>query len=150
METMAQLRPRKAVAELPKGGSMVAAFGTTSGRMPKGFKSMRSEPKDDARKHHDKSLKRLLNEVLVIGHRFPFPDSLPKQNCPEWARRVQKEYFRATFPRLDVKNSNELSAMEMGGFLGFQCAYAVWMTESLGAMIDEGTEHTMANPEKSE
>jgi hypothetical protein len=120
-------------------GSKTAAHGTLNGG-----KSNRVQPKDYATKQREKWLNKLSDELRIVFREFPFPRSLPTEICAEWVWWIQQECFRAMYVRLDLKDTNIVTPVELGGFLGYQCAYAVWMMESFAAI----TEDQRANPEK--
>jgi hypothetical protein len=115
---------------------------------PKGGKSSRRQPKDWASKHRDRWLNKLTHQVRIIYHQYPFPDSLPKENCPDWVCWVQQEYFNAMCPQLDLTETKALTASEIGGFLGYQCLYAVWLMDCVGAKFDAVFKDESANPDK--
>src|ERR1017187_8626244 len=109
-----------------------------------GAKSNAIQPKDYASKERDKWLNRLAHEFLTLNGLFPFKDLFPTENCPGWVDRVELEYLVAVHPDVDLKGATRFTPARMGGFLGNQCAYAVWMVENLEAMV----EHAMKQPEK--
>jgi hypothetical protein len=117
---------------------------TVAGETLYGVKSSPVPPKDYASKERDKWLNRLAHEFLTLNGLFPFMEVFPMENCPEWVHRVEVEYLVAVHPDADLKGATRFTPARMGGFLGNQCAYAVWMLESFDAMI----EYAMKHPEK--
>ena len=103
-----------------------------------GVKSKAVQPKDYASKERDKWLNRLAKEFLMLDALFPFKDFAPKQNCPQWLGRVEQEYFVAMYRGVDLKGATKFTPTGLGGFFGYQCAYAVWMVEWLEAQIEIG------------
>jgi hypothetical protein len=91
---------------------------------------------DYAIQQRDKWLNRLAREFLMLDGLFPFKDVVPKNDCPQWFGRVEEEYFSALCRGVDVKGAKKFTPTGLGGFLGYQCAYAVWMVESLDAQIE--------------
>lgn len=131
-------------------GKMSAWAGADSGskaaanRSLQGAKSSAIQRKVFANKQRDRWLNRLTNEFLIVYRQFPFQGSLPEEKCPEWVRRIEDEYFRATHLGARLHKEKKFTAGGMGEFFGFQCAYAVWMMECFGAKIEDAIE----NPEK--
>ena len=109
-----------------------------------GAKSNAIQPKDYASKERDKWLNRLAHQFLTLNGLFPFKEVFPTENCHEWVHRVELEYLVAVHPGADLKGATRFTPARMGGFLGNQCAYAVWMVASLEAMIEQA----MKDPEK--
>lgn len=114
-------------------GSKVAADAALNG-----VESKAIQPKDYARKERDKWLNRLAKEFLILGSLTPFENILPEEFCPDWVRRVEDEYFVAMYRGIDPKTTSKFTPVGMGGFIGYQCAYAVWMMECLSARLEEG------------
>jgi hypothetical protein len=103
-----------------------------------------SRRKNNPLREQKRWLNRLLDEFLVLSRLFPQADLIPAEGGPNWLRRVSLEYANALFHSgVDVKKA-KLTPMAVGSFLGYQCAYAVWMVESIDAMITEAE----ARPEK--
>jgi hypothetical protein len=127
----------------PRAGA-VPGSKTAAGETVYGVKSSPIQAKDYASKERDKWLNRLAHEFLTLNGLFPFKEVFPTENCPEWVHRVELEYIGAVHPDADLKGATIFTPARMGGFLGNQCAYAVWMVESLEAMV----EHAMKQPEK--
>jgi hypothetical protein len=116
---------------------------TAADRMSKCVKSNPAQPKDYTTKQRDKWLNKLANELRIISFRqFPVADCSPRENCPEWVSRVQQEYFRATYPQLYLENTKKVIPVELAGFLGYQCAYAVSIMECVEAGIKDATENS--------
>jgi len=113
-------------------------------RTSTGVKSKPIQRKDYESKRRDKWLNRLTDEFFKLEGLFPWKNFLPKENPPEWVHRVEEEYALATYSAVRLKSAKKLTPMLVGAILGHQCAYAVWMIESLNAMIKDTTEH----PEK--
>ena len=132
---MAALRLKSVTA-----GSPVGTGGTLNGVKGHGI-----QPKDYASKERDMWLNRLAREFLMIGSLFPFKDFGAGEDCPEWVERVEQEYLVATHRGVDLKGAKKFTPSGLGGFLGYQCAYAVWMVECLNPKIGMET----LNAEKS-
>jgi hypothetical protein len=128
----------------------VADCKSGAGMALQGSKSSSIQLKDHPSRYRDKWLRRLAHEYLVIDGLFPWKDIRPKENCPEWVHRVELEYLLAVHRDAELRTTTELTPARIGGFLGFQCAYAVWMVESLNAMIEDIIEDATKNPEKYE
>ncbi|MGA2543156.1 MAG: hypothetical protein ABSG78_16520 [Verrucomicrobiota bacterium] len=94
------------------------------------------QPEDYASERRDKWLNRLAREFLMLDGLFPFKDFVPKNDCPQWFGRVEEEYFSALCRGADLKGAKKFTPTGLGGFFGYQCAYAVWMVESLDAKIE--------------
>jgi hypothetical protein len=94
------------------------------------------QPEDYARQRRDKWLNRLAREFLMLDGLFPFKGVVPENDCPQWFGRVEEEYFSALCRGADLKGAKKFTLIGLGGFLGYQCAYAVWMVESLDAQIE--------------
>jgi hypothetical protein len=108
------------------------------------MQSESNQTKTPDQKRRDKWLKRLGREFLNLDGPFPFNGPLPSEKSPEWVDRVEREYIAATYSRADVKNITRLTPKSFGAFLGYQCAYAVWMVETFDDDIEKAGEH----PEK--
>ena len=130
---------RRSVGNGVATGCKTATSGTLNG-----FKSNPIEPKGYASKQRDKWLKRLAQEFLMLEGLYPWKDFLPKENSPEWVCRVEEKYLVEMHRGADLKGATKLTPMRLGGFLGYQCAYAVWMVDVLNAAIEDGVK----KPEK--
>jgi len=123
-------------------GAMSARVGavpgskTATGEPLYGVKSSPIQPKDYASKQRDKWLNRLAREFLMLDGLFPFREFGPENDCPQWVGRVEEEYFAATFRGANLNGATKFTPTGLGGFLGYQCAYAVWMVESLNEKIE--------------
>jgi hypothetical protein len=125
-KNMATLRLKRLTTGSPVG---------TEGAL-KDVKSNVIQPKDYASKERDRWLNRLAKEFLMLDGLFPFKDFAPRKDCPEWLGRVEQEYFVAVYRGVDLKGATKFTPTGLGGFLGYQCAYAVWMVECLEAQIE--------------
>jgi hypothetical protein len=132
------------LTDISASKAAVIVFKTVAEGTLKAVKSSPVQPKDYVIKQRQRWLNKLATELWAVCRRFPFPESLPKEICPEWVWWIQQEFFRATYPQLEVKESKEHTVLELAGFLGYQCAYAVWMKDCFEGLIKHATE----NPEK--
>ncbi len=82
-------------------------------------------------------LRSLCEEFLKIEPFVPFSFLPPEEACPEWVRRVEREFSLAVFPVARLKEATVLTPMRMGAMLGHQCANVVWMTEWMQAQFAE-------------
>jgi hypothetical protein len=81
-----------------------------------GVKTKPVQPKDYASKQRDKWLNKLTNELRTVFCQFPLPTALPTEICPKWVWWIQQEFFHATYPQLDLKDTKEHTVLEFAGF----------------------------------
>jgi hypothetical protein len=108
-------------------------------------KPIPNEPKDFASKRRDKWLNKLTDEFLVLEGLYPVKSFLPTENCPNWVSRLEEDFVLATHRGASLKDATKLTPMRVGGFLGYQCAYAVWMRD----WFDDKVDSALKDPENS-
>jgi hypothetical protein len=115
----------------------------------KGAKSASPRSKGYDAKRRNRWIKRIVGEFLRLQGYFPWKDFLPEENCPKWVWHVEQEYAQVTFSLANPKRVEKLTVCGLGSFLGYQCAYAVWMTENIEA-LGKKIEEAVEKPENAE
>jgi len=95
----------------------------------------------ESEKRRDEWLNRLATEMLKVHEIMP-SKFLPEGDYPQWIERVEMELGLVMYPDVKIKEGLELTAKRLGGLLGHECAYAVWMMQWICQQVDsaEATE----------
>jgi hypothetical protein len=82
-------------------------------------------------------LGRLREEFVKLEPPVIVPNFLPNDGLPTWVQNIEREIADAMFPVVKVKKLTKLTPKGMGAMLGHNCAYGVWMIESLNELFED-------------